>query len=583
MFTDFPLYKNSSLRKEDGILMAKRIVECVPNISEGRNNEVINAVVKAASSVSGASVLDVDPGAATNRTVITIAGEPDAVLEAAFNVIKSAGELIDMRHQHGAHPRHGATDVCPFVPVSGVTMEECAELARRLGRRVGEELGIPVYLYEYAASKPEWKSLPNIREGEYEALPDKLGKPEWKPDFGPNRWDDSVAKTGVCTIGARNFLIAYNVNLNTTDTGLAKEIALTIRDTGRTQRTPDWKFARDERGNRIEQQGRLRNCKATGWFIEEYNTAQVTMNLTDISVTPLHIGYDVTREEAEKLGLVVTGSEVVGLVPLSAMVDAGRYFLLKQNRAQMNLGMQAKTTGAPERELVDIAIRSMGLNDVAEFDPNKKIIEYMIADRSVDLSGMTCRDFCDELSIDSPAPGGGSAAALIGAVGAGLDSMVANLTVKNRDYKANWEEMLELAPRAQEIKEFLVNAIDEDTRAFNTWMETARAKGDVQSAIKNAVEVPLSVLKKAPEIAEMGLALLERGMQASLSDAGVAAAAARASATGAYYNVLINLPGIKDEAYRKNTLEEAQRLLDLTKRTADSVEEQVVAKLKNEG
>ncbi|HRW78345.1 MAG TPA: glutamate formimidoyltransferase, partial [Candidatus Sabulitectum sp.] len=271
--------------------MAGRIVECVPNISEGRNREVIDAVVKAASSVKGAGVLDVDPGAATNRTVITIAGEPDTVVESAFRLIKKAGELIDMRVQHGAHPRHGATDVCPFVPVSGISMEECAELARILGQRVGAELGIPVYLYENAASKPEWKKLPNIREGEYEALPNKLGRPEWKPDFGPNEWNDAVARTGVCTIGARNFLIAYNVNLNTGDTSLAKEIALSIRDSGRTERTSDWKFARDEQGKKIKVPGRLKNCKATGWYIEEYRTAQVTMNLTDISVTPLHIAY----------------------------------------------------------------------------------------------------------------------------------------------------------------------------------------------------------------------------------------------------------------------------------------------------
>ncbi len=561
--------------------MAKRIVECVPNISEGRNTEVIDAVVKAASSVSGAQVLDVDPGAATNRTVITIAGEPDAVLESAFMVIKSAGELIDMRVQHGAHPRHGATDVCPFVPVSGITMEECAELARKLGEKVGRELEIPVYLYEFAASKPEWRKLPNIREGEYEALPNKLGKTEWKPDFGPNRWDDAVAKTGVCTIGARNFLIAYNVNLNTTDTSMAKEIALNIRDTGRTQRNSDWKFARDEQGKKIKQEGRLRNCKATGWFIEEYNTAQVTMNLTDIGVTPLHVGFDVTKEEAEKLGLSVTGSEVVGLVPLSAMVDAGKYFLEKQNRALMALGKQAKTTGAPERELVSIAIKSMGLSDVAEFNPEKKIIEYMIADRSVNLSGMTCRDFCDELSIDSPAPGGGSAAALMGAVGAGLTSMVSNLTVKNRDCRSDWQEMLELAPEAQNIKEFLVNAIDEDTRAFNIWMETARAKGDVQSAIRYAVEVPLSVLARSPKVAEMSLALVERGMQSSLSDAGVAAAAALACATGAYYNVLINLPDIEDENYKKQTAEKAEALLQDTRRIAAAVQEKVVAKLKS--
>lgn len=562
--------------------MARRIVECVPNISEGRNQELIDEVVKAASSVNGATVLDVDPGAATNRTVITIAGEPESVLLSAFQLIKKAGELIDMSKQHGAHPRHGATDVCPFVPVSGITMDECVDLARRLGEKVGSELGIPVYLYEYAASKPEWRKLPNIREGEYEALPEKLGKPEWKPDFGPNEWNDKVAGTGVCTIGARNFLIAYNVNLNTADTSLAKEIALTIRDSGRTKRTPDWKFAKDENGKKIKVPGRLMNCKATGWFIEEYNTAQVTMNLTDISVTPLHMGYEVTREEAEKLGLAVTGSEVVGLVPLSAMIDAGKYFLMKQNRALMNLGKQAKSTGVPERELVKLAVKSMGLDDVAEFDPDRKIIEYMIKDKSVNLSGMTCRDFCDELSIDSPAPGGGSAAALMGAVGAGLSSMVANLTVKNRKFRSSWEEMLELAPEAQDIKENLLDAIDEDTRAFNDWMDAARAKGDVQSAVKRAVEVPLGVLQKSVNIAKMAHTLAERGMQSSLSDAGVAAAAAEACATGAYYNVLINLPEIEDEGYRNKTAERAGTLLAETCAIAGEVKQKVTAKLKKE-
>ncbi|MCD6587482.1 MAG: glutamate formimidoyltransferase, partial [Candidatus Fermentibacteraceae bacterium] len=488
----------------------------------------------------------------------------------------------DMRAQTGSHPRHGATDVCPFVPVSGITMEECADLARRLGKRVGEELGIPVYLYEYAASKPEWVKLPNIREGEYEALSDKLGKDEWKPDFGPNQWNDATARTGVCTIGARNFLIAYNVNLNTTDASMAKEIALNIRDTGRTKRTSQWKFTRDDKGNKVKQEGRLKNCKAFGWFIEEYNTAQVTMNLTDISITPLHTGFEVTKQEAEKLGLRVTGSEVVGLVPLSAMINAGKYYLEIQNRALMNIGKQAKSVGAPERELVNIAIRSMGLSDVAEFDPDKKIVEYMIADRSVNLSGMTCRAFCDELSIDSPAPGGGSAAALMGAVGSALNSMVANLTVKNRKFKSSWEEMLELAPEAQNIKEFLVNAIDEDTRAFNVWMDTIRAKGDVQSAVRGAVEVPMGVLSKTPVIAEMALALVERGMQSSLSDAGVAAAAAVASATGAYYNVMINLPEILDKSYTEKITQEADRLLDKTKEVAGTVHRKITAKLKNE-
>jgi glutamate formiminotransferase/formiminotetrahydrofolate cyclodeaminase len=397
--------------------MSRKIVESVPNISEGQNKELIDEVVKAASSVSGCKVLDVDPGAATNRTVITIAGNPESVMEASFQLIKKAGELIDMRKQTGEHPRHGATDVCPFVPVSGVTMEECAELARRLGKRVGEELGIPVYLYEKAASKPEWEKLPNIREGEYEALPDKLGKPEWKPDFGPNEWNESIAKTGVCTIGARNFLIAYNVNLNTKDPGVARDIGLTIRDNGRFLRDNNWKFIRDENGNKTKQMGKLQYCKATGWYIEEYDTAQVTMNLTDISVTPLHMGFEAVKDEAEKLGVRVTGSEVVGLLPLEAMLDAGRFYIEKQNMGLSSTGRQGKTTGIPQKELIETAIRSMGLGDVAPFDPKEKIIEYMVAEKDVDLSGMTCRDFADVLSTDSPAPGGGSAAALMGALG----------------------------------------------------------------------------------------------------------------------------------------------------------------------
>ncbi|MCD4847377.1 MAG: glutamate formimidoyltransferase, partial [Candidatus Aegiribacteria sp.] len=325
--------------------MTRKIVESVPNISEGQNMDLINEVVKAADSISGAKVLDVDPGAATNRTVITIAGAPDAVMNASFELIKKAGELIDMRKQTGEHPRHGATDVCPFVPVSGVTMEDCAELARRLGKRVGEELLIPVYLYEKAASKPEWEKLPNIREGEYEALPDKLGKQEWTPDFGPNEWNERVARTGVCTIGARNFLIAYNVNLNTKDPGIARDIGLTIRDTGRFRRDSNWKFVRDEDGNKVNQPGKLQYCKSTGWYIKEYDTAQVTMNLTDLSVTPLHAGYEAVLEEAEKLGTRVTGSEVVGLLPLSAMLEAGRFYLEKQDSGLSSVGRQGKTTG----------------------------------------------------------------------------------------------------------------------------------------------------------------------------------------------------------------------------------------------
>jgi glutamate formiminotransferase/formiminotetrahydrofolate cyclodeaminase len=558
--------------------MSRRIVECVPNISEGRNRSVIDAVVKAAA-VKGATVLDVDPGAATNRTVITIAGEPEAVMESAFRLIEKAGQLIDMRAQQGAHPRHGATDVCPFVPVSGLSMDDCVNMARRLGERVGRELGIPVYLYEYASFRDNLRKLPDIRAGEYEALKDKLGREEWKPDFGPNRWDDSVARTGVCTIGARNFLIAYNVNVNSRDTSIAREVALTIRDSGRPARTRDWKFARDGKGAKIHTRGRLECCKATGWYIEEYGTSQVTMNLTDISVTPLHTAFEVTREEVGKLGGVVTGSEIVGLVPLSSMLEAGRFYLEKQNEGLSGVGKQAVTTGLPEKDLVEIAVRSMGLREVAPFEPREKIIEYMVRDDSVNLSGSTCRDFCDQLSTDSPAPGGGSAAALAGALASALVSMVANLTVKNRNYRESWSEMRRIAPRAQEIKENLLSAIDDDTRAFNGWMEAARSGGDVQSAVREAVEVPLRVLGLSLETAVMADAVAERGMQASVSDAGVAASAARTAAEGACLNVLINLGEVDDPDYRDRVKAEALGLLEETVKASSGTLAKVMASL----
>lgn len=565
--------------------MPRKIVESVPNISEGQDMDLINEVVKAASSISGAKVLDVDPGAATNRTVITIAGTPDAVMNASFELIKKAGELIDMRKQTGEHPRHGATDVCPFVPVSGVTMDECAELARRLGKRVGEELSIPVYLYEKAASKPEWEKLPNIREGEYEALPDKLGKPEWTPDFGPNEWNEKVARTGVCTIGARNFLIAYNVNLNTKDPGIARDIGLTLRDTGRFQRDNKWKFVRDENGNKVNQPGKLQYCKATGWYIQEYDTAQVTMNLTDLSITPLHAGYEAVIEEAAKLGTRVTGSEVVGLLPLSAMLEAGRFYLEKQDSGLSSIGRQGKTTGVPEKELIEIAIRSMGLRDVAPFKPEEKIIEYIVSEKEVNLSGMTCRDFADLLSTDSPAPGGGSAAALMGALGSSLNAMVANLTVKNRKYREWWDLMRDIAPKAQSVKDDLLNAIDDDTVAFNEWMSTAKQDGDVQEAVKNAILVPLRVLLQCPAIIEMASNLEEKGMQASVSDAGVAAAAARAAAVSAYYNVLINLGEIENSSFANDTRQRAEKCLEDVLEASDGVfvkiREKLTAKLES--
>jgi glutamate formiminotransferase/formiminotetrahydrofolate cyclodeaminase len=560
--------------------MLRRIVECVPNISEGKNKEAIDSVVKAAASVSGAKVLDVDPGAATNRTVITLAGEPEAVLESAFRLIEKAAEVIDMTRHTGEHPRQGATDVCPFVPISGVTMEDCVILSRRLGERVGRELGIPVYLYEKAASRPSREKLPDIREGEYEALPSKLGKAEWEPDFGPNQWDEKTARTGVTVIGARNFLIAYNVNLNTPDDSVAKEVALTIRDSGRTVRDRNWKFVRDEKGEKVQAPGLLQACKATGWFIREYGCAQVTMNLTDITATPLHVAFEATREQIEKLGYRATGSEIVGLVPLSSMLDAGRFYLSKQNAGMTGIGKMAVSSGIPERRIVELAIRSMGLRDVARFEPDEKIIEYMVAERGPDLAGMTCSAFADELSTDSPAPGGGSVSAYMASLGAALSAMVANLTVRSRDCAGSWDEMLRIAPRAQELKDELVRAVDEDTRAFNALMEASRSGGDVQAAILGAASVPMGVLKKCPEIVEMAALLAEKGLQASLSDAGVAAAAAGAAAEGALFNVLINLAQLEDSAGASAMASEALGMADSVRTASARVVESVGKKLR---
>jgi glutamate formiminotransferase/formiminotetrahydrofolate cyclodeaminase len=559
--------------------MSRRIVECIPNISEGKNKEAIDSVVKAASSVTGAKVLDVDPGAATNRTVITLAGDPDAVLEAAFRLVARAAEVIDMTRHTGEHPRQGATDVCPFVPISGISMDDCVQLSRRLGERVGRDLGIPVYLYEKAATRPSREKLPDIREGEYEALPAKLGRSEWDPDFGPNEWNERTARTGVTVIGARNFLIAYNVNLNTPDDSVAKEVALTIRDSGRTLRDGSWKFVRDGNGNKVQAPGLLQACKATGWHIAEYGCAQVTMNLTDISATPLHIAFETTREEIEKLGYRATGSEIVGLVPLSSMIEAGRFYLEKQNVGMTGIGKMAVSPGIPERQIVELAIRSMGLRDVARFEPDDKIIEYMVAERGAGLTGMTCAAFADELSTDSPAPGGGSVSAYIASLGAALSAMVANLTVRSRDCAGSWEEMRRIAPEAQQLKDQLVRAVDEDTEAFNAAMEASRSGGDVEAAMLEAARVPFKVLRACPEVLAMARELAEKGLQASLSDAGVAAAAAGAAAEGALFNVLINLAQLENRALASVMASEALKTADSVRTSSTLIVESVRRKL----
>jgi glutamate formiminotransferase/formiminotetrahydrofolate cyclodeaminase len=557
--------------------MSMRLVECVPNISEGRDKRIIDAVTAEIETVEGARLLDVDPGAATNRTVITFVGSPEAASEAAFRLIRKAAELIDMRRQTGEHARNGATDVCPFVPLAGTTMEDCADLARQLGRRVGDELGIPIYLYENAASRPEWRFLANIRQGEYEALPDKLGSDEWKPDFGPNQWNDTVARTGATQIGAREFLIAYNINLNTKNTRYARRIGLMIRDQGGA-------VVRDEKGRKVRgengkflkhEKGLFDFCKATGWFIEEYGVAQVTMNLTNYKVTPPHLVFDKVCEIANDIGCRVIGSEIVGLIPRRAMLDAGRYYL----------GLQKASAGVPEADLVEVAVQSMGLSSVAPFVPDEKIIEYMVREPRP-LVDSTVTGFADELSRDSAAPGGGSVAALCGALAAGLATMVANLTAGKSGYGKVGPEMKEVAEKGQQLKDRLVAAVDDDTFAFNEVMAAfglpkGKARDEaILAANKKATLVPLSVLETIPEVLELARATGERGNQNSLSDSGVAALSARTAASGAYYNVLINLAGIDDEKFVGEAQARADALIREVTQACDELDAFFVEKLK---
>ncbi len=533
-----------------------RIVECVPNFSEGRNMDVINAIVEEIVSVEGVYVLDVDPGAATNRTVVTFVGTPEGVKEAAFRGIKKAAELIDMRYHKGEHPRMGATDVCPFVPVSGVTMEDCVQIAREVGERVGRELGIPVYLYEYAATADYRRSLADIRAGEYEALPEKLKDPKWKPDFGPAEWNEKVAKTGATVIGAREFLIAYNVNLNTRDKKLANKVAKVIREKGYRKKMED--------GTRVQVPGKLKAVRAIGWYIEEYNRAQISINLTNYKVTPLWKVFDTCVEEAEKVGLRVTGSELVGLIPREALLECGRHYLKKQG----------KCTGIPEEDIVHMAVVSLGLNEVAEFDPTEKVIEYKIEklQKRKKLVDMSLRCFADELSRDSPAPGGGSVAALSGALSASLASMVANLTHGKKKYADVWDDMEGIAVEAQHLKDEYLRLVDRDTEAFDALMaamklpkkteEEIRIRNEkIQEATKRAIEIPLTSMRLSRRLLNLAEALAEKGNKNALSDAGVAALMAYSAAYGAYLNVIINLPGVEDEGYRESVRGEAEEIL----------------------
>jgi glutamate formiminotransferase / formiminotetrahydrofolate cyclodeaminase len=551
-----------------------QLVECVPNFSEGRDRAVIDAIGQALASVSGVKLLDVDPGADTNRTVYTLVGPPQGVAEAAFRGAKKAAEVVDMTVHRGAHPRMGALDVCPFVPVAGITMAECAELAKTVGRRIGDELQIPVYFYEHAAASEERRSLANIRAGEYEGLPEKLSQPGWAPDAGPARFN---ARSGATVVGAREFLLAYNVNLNTLDRRLANEIALTIREGGRAKRDSAGQIVRDADGNAVKVPGRLAAVRAIGWYIEQYRQAQVSINLLDYKTTPLHVAFETVREEAEKLGLLVTGSELVGLTPLAPMIEAGRYFLRRQG----------KSAGVPERELVELAIRSMGLDQVAPFDSSRKIIEYHFA-VPAPLMSMTVGRFVDEVSTESPAPGGGSVAALMGSLGAALAAMVANLTVGKAGYEAAWQELAGVAERAQALKDRLARAVDEDTKAFNRVMEAMRLpKGSpeladernraVEEANKAATLVPLQTARHCLAAIELAALAAESGNRNSTSDAGVAALAARAGVEGAVLNVLTNLGGIRDEAFRKASRDEANALAADARRLCDALQAKIVA------
>ena len=554
-----------------------RIIECVPNYSEGRNKEIIDQIVAAVADTKivtergeeSVKVLDVDPGEATNRTVVTFVGSPEAVLEAAFQGEKKAAELIDMRHHHGAHPRSGATDVLPLVPVAGITLEECGELARGLAKRIYNELGIPCYCYEAAAYKPERKNLAVCRAGEYEALPEKVIDPERKPDFGPEAYTDTVAKAGASNVGARDFLIAVNFNLNTTSTRRAMAVAFDVREKGRPAReggSLTGKIIKDEAGKTVWIPGTLKGCKAIGWFIEEYGIAQVSMNITDMNVTPLHVAFEEVCRAAAARGLRVTGTEIVGLVPKRVLVDAGKFYLEKQQRS----------LGVPEEELIKIAVKSLGLNDLKPFNPKEKVIEYLMTDEEVQarkerLVRMSVKGFARETASESAAPGGGSVSAYMGALAAALGTMVANLSAHKRGWDDRWKEFSDWAERGQDVMERLLRLVDEDTEAFAKIMDVfsmpkgteeekaARAEA-MEKATLYASRVPLKTMQTAMEAMPVALAMARIGNPASASDAGVGAIAALAAVRGAHLNVRINAAGLKDRALAAELTDEAARI-----------------------
>ncbi|MGN6637427.1 MAG: glutamate formimidoyltransferase [Mucilaginibacter sp.] len=539
-----------------------QLLECVPNFSEGRDLNVIKQITDEIESVEGVRLLNVDPGKATNRTVVTFVGEPEKVIEAAYLAIKKAGEVIDMSRHTGEHPRMGATDVCPLIPISNISMEETAEYARRLAERVGEELDIPVYLYEYAQPDKKRSNLSVIRAGEYEGFFKKIKQPEWKPDFGPAEFD---TKRGATVIGARDFLVAYNVNLNTTSVRRANSIAFDVREAGRVMREGDpvtGKIITDAHGKPRTIPGSLKAVKAIGWYIEEYGVAQISMNLTNIEVTPVHKAFDEVCDKANARGIRVTGSELVGLIPLRSMLDAGKYFLAKQKRS----------TGVSEQELVRIAIKSMGLDELAPFKPEERIIEYLLKDKADSkLVSLNLADFADETASESPAPGGGSISAYVGVLGASLATMVANLSSHKKGWDNRWREFSEWAERGQHYKNELLKLVDQDTIAFNQIMasfnmpksteeEKAARTQAIQQATKFAIEVPFNVMKLAYQSMEVIRAMAETGNPNSITDAGVAALCARTAVSGAFLNVKINASGYHDKTYANEILAEGEAL-----------------------
>jgi glutamate formiminotransferase/formiminotetrahydrofolate cyclodeaminase len=559
-----------------------QLIECVPNFSEGRDMIIIKQITDEIEKVDGVRLLDVDPGKATNRTVVTFVGAPGAVVEAAYLAIKKAAVIIDMSKHKGEHPRFGGTDVCPLVPVGNITMEETAIYARKLAERVGKELEIPVFCYENAAFTEERRNLANCRSGEYEGLPKKLEDPHWKPDYGPAKFNPH---TGAIAIGARDFLVAYNVNLNTTSIRRANAIAFDIRETGRPVREGNpitGGIKKDKDGNEIRIPGALKACKAIGWYIEEYGIAQVSINLTNISITPVHIAFEAACKSAQERGMRVTGSELVGLIPLRAMIDAGKYFLKKQNRS----------AGISEEEIIKIAVKSLGLDDLKPFIPEEKIIEYCLRNkRDKSLVGMTCKDFANETASESPAPGGGSVSAYIGALGVSLATMVANLSSHKPGWDDRWEEFSDWAEKGQKLKDELLFLVDEDTRSFNRIMDafglpketqedkTARTAA-IQVATKYAMEVPFKTMQKAYESMGIIKAMIETGNPNSITDAGVGALCARAAVMGAFLNVKVNAAGLKDKTFVGDILKQGFRIEEDAKKLEEELLELVNSKIK---